>query len=74
MIHQMEPSPPPKKRTFQAPSPPSPGPQRPPRPPRGGGGANDPIMGTKVHVPYSRGVDMGTVRSVHRRKAGIVWV
>ena len=30
--------------------------------------------GTKVHVPYTRGVEVRTVRSVHPRKAGVVLV
>ena len=44
--------------------------------PRGGGGdgAHDPLVGTKVHLPYPTGVEVGTVTGVHRRKAGVVWV
>ena len=44
----------------------------PPPPPKGGEVdlSNDPIVGTKVHVPYSRGMEVGTVRGVHQRKAG----
>ena len=66
-----------KKRTPPPKPPPAtkgtPAPKTPP-PQRGGDGADDPIVGTKVHVPHSRGVEVGTVRGVHRRKAGVVWV
>ena len=72
MTHQMETSRPPKKNPPH-PSPPkaskaSPAPRRIP-PQRGrGDGADDPVVGTKVHVPYSCG-------GGHRaRKAGVVWV
>ena len=34
----------------------------------------DPIIGTVVHVPYPKGVDRGTVRGIHGRKYGAVWV
>ena len=51
-----------------------PRPQDNPSPQRGGDGADDLIFGTKVHVPYSRGVEVGTVCGVHRRKVGVVWV
>ena len=71
--------PPPSKRQARPP-PSSPRPQCPPRPqddapPKGGGdGADDPLVGTKVHVPYPKAVEVGTVTGVHRRKAGVVWV
>ena len=35
---------------------------------------DDPIVGTVAHVPYSIGVERGTVRGVHGRKGGDVWV
>ena len=34
----------------------------------------DPIVGTVVHVPYPKGVERGTVRGIHGRKYGAVWV
>ena len=34
----------------------------------------DPIVGTVVHVPYPNGGERGTVRGIHRRKYGAVWV
>ena len=34
----------------------------------------DPIIGTVVHVPYPTGVERGTVRGIHGRKYGAVWV
>ena len=34
----------------------------------------DPIVGTVVHVPYPTGVERGTVRGIHGRKYGAVWV
>ena len=34
----------------------------------------DPIFGTVVHVPYPKGVERGTVRGIHGRKYGAVWV
>ena len=34
----------------------------------------DPIVGTVVHVPYPKGVEKGTVRGIHRRKYGAVWM
>ena len=37
-------------------------------------GAEDSLVGTKVHVPYPTGVEVGTVIGVHWRKAGVVWV
>ena len=42
---------------------------------RGGGdGADDPLVGTKVHVPYPTGFKEGTVTRVHRRKRGLSWL
>ena len=35
---------------------------------------NDPIIGTVAHGPYPTGVEKGTVRGVHGRKGGAVWV
>ena len=35
---------------------------------------DDPIVGTVAHVPYPTGVEKGTVRGVHGRKGGAVWV
>ena len=46
----------------------------PPPPKEGGDGADDPLVGTKVHVPYPTGVEVDTVTGVHRRKSGVVWV
>ena len=37
-------------------------------------GPEDPIVGTVVHVPYPTGVERGTVRGIHGRKYGAVWV
>ena len=37
-------------------------------------GPNDPIVGTRGHVPYLGGVLIGTIASVHHRKSGVVWV
>ena len=34
-------------------------------PPRGGGGGEDPLVGTEAHVPYPKGMEVGTVRGVH---------
>ena len=34
----------------------------------------DPIVGTVVHVPYPTRVERGTVRGIHGRKYGAVWV
>ena len=34
----------------------------------------DPIVGTVVHIPYPAGVERGTVRGIHGRKYGAVWV
>ena len=34
----------------------------------------DPIVGTVVHVPYPKGVERGTVRGIHGRKNGAVWM
>ena len=34
----------------------------------------DPIVGTVVHLPYPDGVERGTVRGIHGRKYGAVWV
>ena len=34
----------------------------------------DPIIGTVVHVPYPKGVERVTVRGIHGRKYGAVWV
>ena len=34
----------------------------------------DTIIGTVVHVPYPKGVEKGTVRGIHGRKYGAVWV
>ena len=46
------------------------------RPPQRGGmdGGDDPIVDTKVHVPHQRGVEVGTVRGVHPKKAGFAWM
>ena len=75
MTHQMGPSPPQKRKPFPKPPPATkatPAPKT--NPPKRGGRADDPLVGTKVHIPYSWGVDVGTVRDVHRRKAGGIWV
>ena len=34
----------------------------------------DAIIGTVVHIPYPKGVERGTVRGIHGRKYGAVWV
>ena len=39
-----------------------------------GDSPEDPIVGTVAHVPYPWGVEMSTVRGVHRNKGGVVWV
>ena len=39
-----------------------------------GDGTVDPMVCTKVHVPYPTCAEMGTVTGLHRRKEGIVWV
>ena len=60
MTRQREPSPPQQKS-----------------PPQGGGGgcgADDPLVSTKVRVPYPTGVEVDTASGVHRKKAGIVRV
>ena len=77
MTHHMEPPPPPKRNpppqgfpTSKATPPPK------TNPPQKGGriGTDHPIVSTNVHGPYSPGVDMGTVRVVHRRRTGVVSV
>ena len=83
------PPPPPPPHGLRRPSPP-PNPPTPPRPPpqnppphqdRHPQGAEkkdarpeDPIVGTVVHVPDPAGVERGTVRGIHGRKYGAVWV
>ena len=37
-------------------------------------GPNDPIVGTRAHVPYTGGVQVGTVTGVHHGKSGVVWL
>ena len=34
----------------------------------------DPIVATVVHLPYPTGVEKATVRAIHGRKCGAVWV
>ena len=75
----MEPFPPQKRKPPSPLAPPGrkghPRPQdNPPPKKEEGDGADHPIVGTKVHVPDSQGVEVGTLRGVHRRKAGVVWV
>ena len=68
--HPQEMPPPP-----QAPHPTTkatPAPKTTPASQRGGNGADDPPVGTKVHVPYPTSVEVGTVTGVHHRKAGFV--
>ena len=64
-------------RQAHPPKPPPPSHKGQPRPqdnPPPPSGADDPLVVTKVHVPYPTGVEVGTVTCVHPRKAGVVWV
>ena len=74
-------------RPPNPPTPPRPSPPTPPSPhptktdtPKGATAEKkdhppgDPIVGTVAHVPYPTGVEKGTVRGIHGRKYGAVWV
>ena len=64
------------------PAPPPPPPQTKTDTPKVGGATGEkkddrpdnPIVGTVAHVPYPTGVEKGTVRGVHGRKGGALWV
>ena len=40
--------------------------------PQRGGGGDDPLVTTEARGPYFKGVEVGTVRSVHRKRGGVV--
>ena len=54
----------------------------PPPPPKDGGDTvakkgdrpDNPVVGMVAHIPYPSGVEKGTLRCVHGRKGGVVWV
>ena len=68
------PNQPPPPRPLKLAPPRTPPPSQAPPPPQLSDGPDDPIIRTVAHIPYTSGVEMGTVRGVHRSDSGVVWV